>query len=436
MKFDRKKGVLLWACLGSIGVSAGISGCKSKSASGGAASAGVAASAAPTPPIPPNVDADLYKELFHIASACKVDDKQALVVCQQGEQRKLSSDFMTSKRARPKAVGTLAVALNDKNPGVSTVAANLLYSAFRTSWGEVPAGAVPAKDADDLLTSVLALQKSQARQALPAAVHAEMLAGRADNLYAAIAKISDPPLRAVAVRHLMTHGRLDAFPKVQEFVKDDNPGLAMAALESPQNMQNWTEAEQAKICPWAGELLTDSRPAIVSKASSLIGSCGGVFVDKLLEAREKTLKGGTFASADLSGLRDLCSAGRRRRPNPPTDAQCARSRKLLEKVVDTKSLDEQLRNSAFTALAYQFPDAETLKLAKRLEKGTAGPLAETARRTIQRQEQKDAKPGASGSGRPPFPGALEGPGGPRLPTPAGHPPIPPPPAPPAADETP
>lgn len=381
--------------MGMAAAAVGASGCKSKTP---APSAAPSASAA-APKIPANVDADLYKELLHIASTCKVDDKQALVVCTQGEQRKLSGDFMTNKRSRTKAVGTLAVALNDKTAGMPTVAANLLYSAFRTSWGpDAKPGTVQAKDADELLTAVLALPKTQGRQALPAAVHAEMLAGRADNLYAAIAKISEPPLRAVAVRHLMTHGRMDAFPKVQEFVKDANPGVAMAALESPQNMQHWTEDEQNKICPWAGELLGDSRPAIVSKSSSLMSSCGGTFVDKLIEAREKTLKAGSFTSADLSGLRDLCSPGRKRRPNPPSEAQCSRTRKLLEKVVDTKTLDEPIRNSAFTALAYQFADAETLKLAKRLEKGQ-GALAETARRTIQRQEAK-----ALGSaGRPPFP---------------------------------
>jgi hypothetical protein len=235
-----------------------------------------------------------------------------------------------------------------------------LYSAFRSSWGtDLAPGAVEAKDAQALLTAVLALPKPLMRQSLPAAVHASMLANQSEPLYAELDKMTEPPLRAVAVRYLMTHGRLAALPKVQALVKDSNPAVALASVESAQNMLNWSADEQAKVCPWASELLSDERPAVSAKAASLIGNCGGGFVDSLLEAREKALKGGTFNAGSLGGLKDLCSPGRRARPNAPTEEQCKRARKILEKVVEDKAVDMQVKNSAFTSLAYQWPDGDT-----------------------------------------------------------------------------
>jgi hypothetical protein len=386
-----------------------------------------ASSASATPDkIPPNVDVDLWGQLASIAKTCKVDEQRGTVTCTQGEQRKLISEFSSNQRSRIKALPTFTAALSAKNPGLQTVAANLLYTAFRTSFGpDVKPGDVSAKDANELLAATVALPKAQTRQALPAAVHAAMLANQSEALYAAMDKLNDVPLRAVAVRNLMTYGRLNALKKVQELAKDDKANLAAAALESPPGMLNWTEAEQAQICPWAMELLADTRPLIAAKAASLIGSCSGEFIDKLLDAGERALADKKFSSAELSGYRDLCAANRRGRPSAASEQQCARSRKLLEKVAESKNVEVQTRGMALGSLAHQWPDERTLLLAKRLEKGSDTTLAESARRTIQRLEQrKTGGPGvASGAPRPrpPAPrppGAAVNPAAPQAPSPA------------------
>jgi hypothetical protein len=315
---------------------------------------------------------------------------------------------------------------------MQTVAANLLYSALRSTLGpDVKVGDVSAKDATDLLTATLALPKPLARQALPAAVHASMLANQSDALYVALEKLQDPQLRAVAVRNYMVYGRLTAFKKVQELAKDDTSHLAPAAVESPQNMLAWTAEEQAAICPWATGLLTDTRPLIAGKAASLLSSCSGEFIDKLLESGERSLAANKFAVSELAGYRDLCSANRRGRQSAATEQQCARCRKLLEKVTETKSVDQQARSMALSSLAYQWPDDRTVQLAKRLEKSPEASLADAARRTLQRIEQRKAMASSAASGvRGPMGlgGAASRPGLPPNPGAA----TPPPPSPPAA----
>jgi hypothetical protein len=367
------------------------------------------ASAASTEKPPPNVDAALWGELAALPNVCKVDDQRGSVTCTQGEQRKLIAAFSSNQRPRIPALPTFAAALSSKKPALQTVAANVLYSAFRSSFGpDVKPGDVNAKDANELLTATLALPKALGRQALPAAVHAAMLANQADALYAALEKVEDPQLRAVAVRNFMVYGRLAAFKKIQELAKDDSSHLSPAALESPQNMLNWSPDEQAAICPWATEMLVDSRPLIAAKAASLLGSCSGEFIDKLLESGERSLADNKFTSAQLGGYRDLCSPNRRGRQSTATEQQCARCRKLLEKVVDAKGVDQQTRGTALGSLAYQWPDEKTAQLAKRLEKSSDTALAETARRTTQRLEQKKAMaagaPSGLRGGMPPFGG--------------------------------
>lgn len=388
------------------------------------------ASAAPDQ-VPPNVDADLWAQLANTAKTCKVDDQRGTVTCTQGEQRKLIAEFSSNQRSRTKSLPTFTAALSSKTPALQTVGANLLYTAFRTNFGpDVKSGDVSAKDANELLAATVALPKAQTRQALPAAVHAAMLANQSEPLYAALDKLGDVPLRAVAVRNLMTYGRLDALKKVQELAKDDKANLAAAALESPQNMLNWTEAEQAQICPWAMELLADTRPLIAAKAAALIGSCSGEFIDKLLDSGERALADKKFSSTELSGYRDLCAPNRRGRPSAASEQQCVRSRKLLEKVTENKAVEAQTRGMALGSLAHQWPDEKTMQLAKRLEKSPDKSLAESARRTAQRLAQRKASAagGASGAAK------LSGTGPRTLPSPRAPAAQPSPPAPDAPPE--
>ncbi|HET9960484.1 MAG TPA: hypothetical protein VFQ61_38705 [Polyangiaceae bacterium] len=387
---------------GAVLLSPVLAGCSKKQPQITAVPSASASAPSATSVAPPSADPELWSALTNITTACKVDEKQATVTCPQGEHRKLISEFVSNRRSREKAVPTFAAALTDKNPALRAAASNVLYTGFRTNWGaQVQPGAVPAKDATELLNAALAAEKPLLRQALPAAVHACMIANQSEALYAAVEKAKEPQVRSVATRYYMTHGRLQAFEKVRELAKDPDPSVSLAALEAPQNMTNWTPAEQAAICPWATELLNSDRPPVATKAAALLSNCQGEFVDKLQSLAEKALAAGKFTGSTLAGLRDLCSPSRRSSPNGPSEAQCKRSRKLLEKVTEAKNVEEQTRSMALVAVAYQWPDDETLKLAQRLAKSKDAGLADHARRTIQRIEQrKQSASKAAASGAP------------------------------------
>jgi hypothetical protein len=351
----------------------------------------VASASSAVPALPPHVDADLLDGLRTIAKACKTDSAEGSVTCTQGENRKLTTMFASGKRKRPAAVATLAFALTDADPALQTVAANLLNTAFRAPWSDGGSdGAVDASDARSLLRTALALPKPLARQAVPGAVNAGFLAGIGDEVFAALDKSDPAELRPLGYRYVMTHGRMTAFPKVQELVKDPSPAISLAVLEAPRNMLAWKEDEKAAICPWAAELLKDARVAVATRAGGLLGNCTGEFVDLLLERGEKSLKSGEFKSAEISPYRDLCSAPSRRQPAGASEAQCERNRKLLTSVINAKKLDSQTRSLALVSLAYQWPDDKTLTLARSLQNNADKELAERAKGTIKRLEERKA----------------------------------------------
>ena len=374
-----------------------ISGCKSDKAPAPAASA----SAKPVVVLP-GADPALVAELTSIADTCKIAVESSSVSCPKAENRKLANQYISKQRPRAGAVATLAAALGHPDQKVRVVSANILYSAFRSTWADAEPGSVKAADADALLEAAFQAPKAQARQTLPAAVHAAALAGRSQTLETALAKTTDPEYKTIAYRHLMAHGRLSAFEQIKTAAKSDSQTDVLAALESPRNMQAWTAEEQSAVCPWAAEFLADKRPSVASRAASLLGNCGGEFVDKLIVKGEEALKSQTFTTADVAAYRELCGPRKRGQPNGPTEEQCTRARKLLEKALETSKLEVQVRTTALTTLAYQWPDDATLKLAKKLEKNPDKVLAEQATRTVQRLEQRSAV--GSPSGRPPFAG--------------------------------
>jgi hypothetical protein len=382
-------------------------GCKKSSEPSGAVSASASASAAPivlTPP--PGADADLFKQLVTIVEKCKINVDEATASCPGEEARKLGEEFSTGRRSRVDAVRTFALALASEEPKMRAAATAVLHSGFRSNWGaERKPGDVKAEDADALLKAVVALPKSNVRRALPAAVHASILANRSSELYAELDKSKEPEVASVGYRYVMTHGRLDAFPKIQEVAKSTETRVALSAIESVQNMEKWTEAEQAAICPWATQFLSDQRPSVAARASSSLSNCGGKFLDEILSGGEKALKEGTFASARLTGLRSLCTPARKAQANsnPPTDAQCERARSLLEKVVQAPKLDVATRSSALVALTNQWNDARTLAFVKRLQASKAEGLTEQLKTALRRLERKD--PVGPGSGSPPHPAA-------------------------------
>lgn len=233
-----------------------------------------------------------------------------------------------------------------------------------------------------------------------------MLAGKSQLLYDHLDKAQDSELRLIGTRYLLTHGRLGAFARVQALAKDPSSPVALAALESPRNMFSWTPAEQAALCPWAASFLEDQRPAMAAKAATVLSNCSGEWVDRLLDVGEKAVTAKSFNAMQLTAFRELCAPHRTQQSGGPTVEQCKRSRALLEKAIESAGVDEQTRSSALTTVAYQWADADTLKLARKLSKSKEPTLAEVARRTASTLEQRGvgskgaAAKGAVAPGKP------------------------------------
>jgi hypothetical protein len=380
------------------------SGCKKSTAPGSAASASASASAEPITEIktPPGADPELFAKIAEIVQKCAVNVKEATTVCQGEETRKLGDDFSVGKRSRPDAVRTMALALESDNEKVRGATAAVLHAGFRNNWGaDRKPGDVKADDAKEMIKATFALPKPYLRRALPATVHAAMLANQPDALYAALDSQKDLEIASIGLRHVMTHGRLAVFPKVQETGKSEEARFALSAIEAVQNMDKWSEDEQAAICPWLVQFLNDKRTSISARASTALNNCGGKYVDDILAAGEKAMKDNEFSSARLSGLRSMCTPSRRNQPNAPSPAQCERARALLEKVVQAPKLEVPTRSSALVALTNQWNDARTLAFVKRVQQTKPEGLTEQLKTALRRLEQKDAAPaGSAGAHQP------------------------------------
>jgi hypothetical protein len=379
--------------LGLAAVSASLAGCK-KSAppAGPAGSASAAAAEAPKvdPTPPPGADPDLYKALATVVEKCNINVNDATASCPGEEARKLGDEFSSGKRSRAGAIKTFTLMLESKNENLRAAAVSVMHSGLRNGFGEdVKPGDVKPEDAQALLKDVFELPKPYIRRALPAAVHASVLANQLEPLYAKIDPAKDPDAAGVGIRYLMTHGRLTTFPKVQELTKASDTRLALSAIEAVQNMEKWTPEEQKVLCPWTTDFLSDKRPSVAARAATALSNCGGEFLDQILASGEKALKDGEFSSARLSGLRMLCTPSRRAQPNAPTAAQCDRTRNLLEKVIQTPKLEVSTRSSALVALTNQWNDPRTVAFVKKLQAGKDEGLTDQLKTAMRRLERKD-----------------------------------------------
>jgi hypothetical protein len=400
--------------LGLAAASASLAGCKKSTPS--ATPAG-SASAAPQaskldPTAPAGADPDLYQALGKVVENCNVNVNDATASCPGEEARKLGEEFSTGKRSGAAAVKTFALLLESKNEKLRAATASVMHSGLRNGFGaDAKPGDVKAEDAQALLKSVFELPKPYIRRALPATVHAAVLANQLEPLYAKLDPSKDLDTAGVGIRYLMTHGRMATFPKVQELAKGAETRVALAGIEAVQNMEKWTDEEQKVLCPWTTEFLSDKRPSVAARAATALSNCGGEFLDQILSSGEKALKDGEFSSGRLSGLRMLCTPNRRAQPNAPTEAQCERVRNLLEKVIQTPKVEVSTRSSALVALTNLWSDARSVAFVKKLQAGKDEGLTDqlkTALRRLERKKDPTKTPASNAPVAKPAPAAATG----------------------------
>lgn len=331
-----------------------------------------------------------YDELESLAQTCELSGDRAR--CPGAMNWKLIGQFLDGKRDRVASLPGFAQALGSSDARLRTLAASILWSAFRDSWGSLQVGAVPREAAAKLLSAALGAPEL-AKQALPAAVHAMMLSEQSAQLFAELAKPEHGALRSFAYPYLMTYGRLSAFGQVRELFESADPAAAGALLDAPTAMQNWTTEEQSSICGWAEPLLA-KRADERAKLELLIAHCSGAPLDRLLARSEKSIAQGKLDDGTLAAFGVMCSPMRRTPAGRATEQQCSRVRSLLTSATESKLVDGAKRAQALLWISEFWPDAVTAKLLTRLEKDSHQEVAKGAREAATALEAKLKSPGA------------------------------------------
>lgn len=353
------------------------------------------------PALPPDVDAGLLSDLKEAALLCKAAEGKTRIDCQGGEKSALVLSFNRGQRKRIASLPTFAFALKDPDEKLKALAAAVLYASFRTDLGpEAKPEAVSKELSKQLLEAALALPDSMSMQAIPAATHAALLSDQKQLLFDALDQGVAVQVKTMAYRYMMVYGRLSVFERISAAAKDPGAAVVLAAVESPRNMQNWTQEEQAAICPWARTLLEDARPPVAGNAAAVLSNCAGGELDALLDRVTKVQKENQFSYLHATALRDICGDVRKGRPVPASDAQCERVRKLQTEAARDSDLEGRVRAMALSTMAHTWPDAQTLEVAKKLAKEKNVEVARSAAQIVTRlSKQLEAATGKSAAGQ-------------------------------------
>ena len=235
----------------------------------------------------PETDESLERALELVESKCAVQVEQGLVQCPGVEMGEVARGLLEGQEPRLAKLHTLARALSHPDGKRRVVAAHLVRNVYGASFGRSPKrGAVHPATADALLKAMVELPPPLATRVAPAAVHAAMLAGRNEALDAALRTLSHEEVRHEAHRALMIHGRLAAFPRIRDLTHGDFDQVT-AALAGVGAMPEWTDAEQAEICPWVLGLTKHENPRVVAQAYDVLGVCQGAEYREILEKRSR-----------------------------------------------------------------------------------------------------------------------------------------------------
>jgi hypothetical protein len=340
----------------------------------------------------PEIDDEIKADLAAILAECEVNVSGCTVTkCKNDEKKTLTDKFELrgGKRAKDRGavIDTFAAALADPSPELQTVAANVMGSAFR-SMPDVES--VNPAAARRLIEAWSKLPRYQANQSITGVVHAAMLSGDdevAAALYQAV-EAHPEANKASAYEALLAHGRLRAFPKVQELSKSDDDKIVVAALTSWRNMYSATDEEKAQICPWITSFLGDPRVDVFEAAGYGAVRCRGEVLDKLLDEGERRLsESHEFTRKHYFVFRDVCFSFMGEK-TAGEQAQCDRNYAFLQKVVDDGEVDSDMRGLALDAIYYQRRDATTKALATKYLKHKDEKVAARAKEIVDKLADK------------------------------------------------
>lgn len=282
----------------------------------------------------PVVASPLSEALKAAAAKCQVDLRYASVSgCPEGEDGKVKA--IIDADGMPKSLPDLVQAFASKDEKLSALSAGYLYT-YRTSLGDALKNPklVPAKTAD---ACIKALAQNKTYVSYYAAEITAVLA-TLHKKEAALFKVLDAhpenATRNEGYRHAMYQGRLRVFDRIKKAALDTKREyLADAALNAPEYMYNYSDAEKAKICEWAKGFLKAENPRYTAYAARvLVLRCLGDYIDVVLDRAEELKNEGKLTNHPmreaLTNFTFSCQAYMGSEPTG-SQAQCARKEVLL-----------------------------------------------------------------------------------------------------------
>jgi hypothetical protein len=311
--------------------------------------------------LPEFVDKDLFQALHNIVKRCEVDIHRSEISCNDGYFDNIALLYRRRMQPRHTAMQTVAYVFENGDDKLKTAAAEFLYRALRWPTGTLPDKATTLK----LIGHLGSLPGPQAMDAAPAVAQIAVRAELEDLLFTTLDKVEDRRVAAAGYRHIMAEGRMRVFDKVFTLAGDKNLELAVAAVESVRNMGGRTLEENAKVCDWMKELLTDGRPLIETRAAGILTGCGPKYLELVLASDEKRWAAGKPLNGGLDIYGSVCGSGEKHHYGAPAKAQCGRLKKLATSLLNDTKTREADRVQALGLLADQFPGKDTLALATR-----------------------------------------------------------------------
>ena len=278
------------------------------------------------------VDKEVMEALKAIPANCKVEVRYGSVKdCKNGEKKKFEE--LIKAKGRAVTLGTVSVALHDKDVKLQATAAGMLYTQYKDYFTDIAKNPQVLEGAvvDSLIGGVKNITGYVSMYAARTAVHAAMIKGKEGDLYKVLSAHPQEVVRTEAYANLMTFGRLKAFPVVKKNSESSDMKIKRTALWAADRMYKYTDKEVAEICPWAEKFIGDSDYSISSSASRIMGiHCGGKYRDKVLDLAEK--------AEDIKALKQISSGiyfscgkfftGTKK----ATEEQCKRSEPLKAKI--------------------------------------------------------------------------------------------------------
>lgn len=343
--------------------------------------------------VPEGVDANLYRELQEASQQCQINLRDSEVACTKRNIERLSEQIVQGARSQSHSLETIAYALAQTDPKLVTVAAQLLYDAYRAPAEDKNSKAISKGTALNLIHTLAKLPSEQAADAAPAITYAAFATDTAKELYATVDNHVYTRLPGRTYKYLMAAGGMRAWDKVKALLGTQDTETYIAALDAPSMMLNKTDQERVQICDWYRALADDERPLVVGRASGYLIVCGPKYIEQLLVADEARLKDKSVKKLGLDAYRQMCTG--MIAASGPTREQCTRFRKLLTTAIADTRFDPYTRKNAITLLTVNFIDKQTVTFLKKYTAEQPPMLGIAAQQSIKQIESQLAAQAAT-----------------------------------------